>query len=151
MGKFKLICCVTGFLFGILPCTNTMQPEQRIDKLRRDLDENFKQSNSDNMFVITVTRTPSLQFSTPLISDDEFGQVLRLLYAMCAHPGLVTGRHGINFPYYKQRNAILGMGKPITGTMVNNVNSLIFDIEKLTHCETEEGEWKKGQSTLSDK
>lgn len=57
-----------------------------VASLKSDLNAEFGRQVDDSMFLVTVVRTPLRGF-TPLISHNEFEQVLRLLYASCVDPG----------------------------------------------------------------
>jgi hypothetical protein len=106
MRKFcTVIACVVlvslfcaGVLHGI---------ETRIVTLKSDLNIEFGQLADADMFAITVTRTPISPGSAPLISHNEFEQVLKLLYASCVDPGCCLTRWwrgseaAIPSPYYR--------------------------------------------------
>ena len=61
--------------------------DANVAALKSDLNAEFGRQAGDDMFVISVTRSPILSGSAPLISHNEFEQVLKLLYASCVNPG----------------------------------------------------------------
>jgi hypothetical protein len=71
--------------------------EQRIANIKLDLNQEFGQPDDRDMFVVTVTRTPVASSApAPLISHNEFEQVLKLLYASTVDAGCCLKRwwHG---------------------------------------------------------
>lgn len=86
MKRFRIAVTCTSLV--VLLCGSiSYGMDANVAALKSDLNAEFGRQAGDDMFVISLTRSPILSGSAPLISHNELEQVLRLLYASCVNPG----------------------------------------------------------------